>query len=93
MTDSCDTSALRMLAAWKSDQYRRTNHVDRFERPWLLGLLEGLLATRNDYLSGLISVLYAGDQPVAAQFGLRAGNILVGWFTAYDARLPGTHPG
>jgi CelD/BcsL family acetyltransferase involved in cellulose biosynthesis len=82
-----------MLAAWKSDQYRRTSHVDRFEQPWLLGLLEGLLAARDDHLSGLLSVLYAGDQPVAAQFGLRAGDILVGWFTGYDARFAKYSPG
>ncbi|HEX2745585.1 MAG TPA: GNAT family N-acetyltransferase [Streptosporangiaceae bacterium] len=93
VADSSDTSALRLLAAWKSDQYRRTNHVDRFERPWLLGLLEGLGATRGDHLCGLLSVMYAGDQPVAAQFGLRAGNILVGWFTAYDARFARYSPG
>ena len=76
-----------MLMAWKSDQYRRTSHVDRFERPWLVGLFEALLATRGDYAGGLLSVLYAGDQPVAAQFGLRTGNLLVGWFTGYDARF------
>jgi CelD/BcsL family acetyltransferase involved in cellulose biosynthesis len=93
VADSCDTSALSMLAAWKSDQYRRTSHVDRFEQPWLLGLLEALLTTRHDHLSGLLSVLYAGDQPVAAQFGLRAGNILVGWFTAYDVRFARYSPG
>jgi CelD/BcsL family acetyltransferase involved in cellulose biosynthesis len=93
VADSFDVGALRMLAAWKSDQYRRTSHVDRFEQPWLLGLLEGLLAARDDHLSGLLSVLYAGDQPVAAQFGLRAGDILVGWFTGYDARFAKYSPG
>ena len=82
-----------MLVAWKSDQYRRTSHVDRFERPWLLGLLEALLATRDDHLCGRLSVLYAGDQPVAAQFGLCAGNILVGWFTAYNPLFAKYSPG
>jgi CelD/BcsL family acetyltransferase involved in cellulose biosynthesis len=93
VADSCDTTALRTLVGWKSDQYRRTNHVDRFEQPWLLGLLETLLATRHDYLSGLLSVLYAGDQPVAAQFGLRTGNLLVGWFTGYDTQFAKYSPG
>jgi CelD/BcsL family acetyltransferase involved in cellulose biosynthesis len=93
VADSRDPSALRTLMAWKSDQYRQTNHVDRFEQPWLAGLLDDLLATRSPHISGLLSVLYAGDQPVAAQFGLRTGSLLVGWFTAYDTRFSKYSPG
>ena len=93
VADSGDTAVLRTLMAWKSDQYRRTSHVDRFERPWFAALLDALLATRGDHVSGLLSVLYAGDEPVAAQFGLRTGNLLVGWFTAYDPRFRKYCPG
>lgn len=91
--DSPAVPMLHRLIAWKSDQYRRTSQIDRFDRPWLVGLLDALLATRSDQLSGLLSVLYAGDQPVAAQFGLRNGNLLVGWFTAYDIRFRKYSPG
>jgi CelD/BcsL family acetyltransferase involved in cellulose biosynthesis len=93
VADSRDTNVLRTLIAWKSDQYRQTSHVDRFEQPWLVELLDALLATRSAHLSGLLSVLYAGDQPVAAQFGLRTGSLLVGWFTAYDTRFRKYSPG
>jgi CelD/BcsL family acetyltransferase involved in cellulose biosynthesis len=93
VADSRDSDALRTLTTWKSDQYRRTSHVDRFGQPWLGELLNALLATRGNHLSGLLSVLYAGEQPVAAQFGLRAGNLLVGWFTAYDIRFAKYSPG
>lgn len=93
VADSRDTSALHMLMAWKSERYRRTSHVDRFEQPWLVELLDTLLATRTAYVSGLLSVLYAGDQPVAAQFGLRAGSRVVGWFTGYDVRFAKYSPG
>ena len=93
VTDSRDTSVLRTLMAWKSEQYRRTSHVDRFQRPWFVGLLDALLATRNNYVNGLLSVLYAGGQPVAAQFGVRTQDLLVGWFTAYDARFHKYSPG
>ena len=64
-----------------------------FERPWLVGLLDALLAVRDDHLTGLVSGLYVGDEPVAAQFGLRTGDLLVGWFTAYDARFRKYSPG
>jgi CelD/BcsL family acetyltransferase involved in cellulose biosynthesis len=93
VADSRATSVLRTLLAWKSDQYRQTDHVDRFRQPWLVELLETLLATRTARLSGLLSVLYAGDQPVAAQFGLRAESLLVGWFTGYEASLGKYSPG
>ena len=59
----------------------------------LVGLFDALLATCSDHTSGLLSVLYAGDQPIAAQFGLRAGELVVGWFTAYDLRFRKYSPG
>jgi CelD/BcsL family acetyltransferase involved in cellulose biosynthesis len=93
VVDSRDNNLLHTLIAWKSDQYRRTGCVDNFERPWVVGLLEALLATRSYHADGLLSVLYAGDQPVAAQFGLRTGNLLVGWYTGYDTRFARYSPG
>lgn len=91
--DCRDASVLQTLMAWKSDQYRRTDHVDRFDPAWVRELLHTLLATRESNVSGLLSVLYAGSQPVAAQFGLRSGSLLVGWFTGYDHRFAKYSPG
>jgi CelD/BcsL family acetyltransferase involved in cellulose biosynthesis len=93
VADSRDTNALRTLMAWKSEQYRQTNHVDRFEQPWLVELLDSLLATRNAQLTGLLSALYTGDRLVAAQFGLRTETLLVGWFTGYETSLGKYSPG
>lgn len=93
VADSGDQRVLRTLLSWKSDQYRQTSHVDRFRQPWLTELLDALLAARGGCTSGLLSVLYAGDRLVAAQFGLRAGSLLVGWFTAYDTSLAKYSPG
>ena len=91
--DSRNPGLLSKLISWKSDQYRRTGHVDRFGLPWIPRLLHELLATRSDRLSGMLSVLYAGEEPVSIQFGLRAGGILVGWFTGYDHRFGKYSPG
>ncbi len=93
MPDSRDAGLLRLLTTWKSGQYRRTGHVDTFELPWVAELLQDLLEARSDHLTGMLSVVYAGDQPAAAQFGLRAGNIFHGWFTAYDPRFARYSPG
>lgn len=47
-------------------------------------MIDALFSTRGDYFSGLLSVLYAADVPIAAHFGLRGGDILAHWFPAYD---------
>jgi CelD/BcsL family acetyltransferase involved in cellulose biosynthesis len=91
--DSQDWAALHALMAWKSDQYRRTGRSDRFSRPWIVGLIEDLFQTRGDHFSGLFSVLYAGDTPVAAHLGVRSGPVVGHWFPAYDTRFAPYSPG
>jgi CelD/BcsL family acetyltransferase involved in cellulose biosynthesis len=91
--DARDESAFRALIAWKSAQYRRTAQVDIFARPWVAGLTEALFSTRNSHFGGLLSVLYAGDVPVAAHFGLRSAHVLAHWFPAYDTSFSGYSPG
>jgi CelD/BcsL family acetyltransferase involved in cellulose biosynthesis len=93
VADSRDADALQSLMAWKSNQYRRTGRMDRLAKPWIVGLIDDLFATCNSHFSGLLSVLYAGDVPVAADFGLRSGHVLAGWFTGYDTRFSKTSPG
>jgi CelD/BcsL family acetyltransferase involved in cellulose biosynthesis len=93
VADSRDISLLRTLMTWKSEQYRRIAAIDRFDRPWVVGLLDALHDTRGPHVNGVLSALYAGDQPVAAQFGMRSGNVFAGWFTAYDHRFAKYSPG
>jgi CelD/BcsL family acetyltransferase involved in cellulose biosynthesis len=91
--DSPDQAMLRLLMTWKSEQYRRTQNVDRFARPWVVQLFEELFATRTDALSGELSVLYAGEHPVSIQLGLRTRGVLVGWFTGYNIQFRKYSPG
>jgi CelD/BcsL family acetyltransferase involved in cellulose biosynthesis len=93
VTDSRDSGPLHKLVAWKSEQYRRTGCADSFRRSAMVGLLEALLASGSCHASGLLSALYAGDQLVAAQFGLRSGPLLTGWYTAYDPQFARYSPG
>jgi CelD/BcsL family acetyltransferase involved in cellulose biosynthesis len=90
---SRDSGLLRTLMAWKAEQYRRIGAIDRFSRPWFVGLLETLLAARGDHFSGLLTASYAGGHPVAAHFGLRSGDLVAAWFTAYDTRFRKYSPG
>jgi CelD/BcsL family acetyltransferase involved in cellulose biosynthesis len=93
IADSRDVTALRSLMSWKSDQYRRTGRTDRFARSWIVGLVNDLFETTGSQFSGCLSVLYAGDVPVAGHFGLRSGHLLAHWFPAYNSRFGTYSPG
>ncbi|CAL9472362.1 GNAT family N-acetyltransferase [Streptomyces sp. enrichment culture] len=91
--DERDPAALRTLMDWKSAQYRRTGRRDRFAREWITRLVGRLAGTRAPQCTGTLSVLYAGDRPVAAHFGLRSASVLACWFPAYDPEFAKYSPG
>jgi CelD/BcsL family acetyltransferase involved in cellulose biosynthesis len=91
--DSADADGLRTLLSWKSQQYRRTGRIDRFAEAGIAGLVEALLEVRGDGFTGLLSLLYAGDELVAGHFGLGFDGILGGWFPAYNRDFRSYSPG
>lgn len=91
--DERDPGALRVLMEWKSAQYRRTGRRDRFAQEWITRLVGRLAETRAPGCTGTLSVLYAGDRPVAAHFGLRSASVLACWFPAYDPEFAKYSPG
>ncbi len=93
VVDSHDMTGLRTLMRWKSDQCRRNGWRDTFDRPWMVDVVDYLFKTHSDWFGGVLSLLYAGETPVAAQFGLRSRKVFAGWFTAYDTRFGRYSPG
>lgn len=91
--DDPDPGALRALVTWKSAHYRRTGRRDPFAQPWIAQLVELLSATSAPDCSGILSVLYAADRPVAAHFGLRSRTVLSCWFPSYDLTVATYSPG
>ncbi|MEV7197295.1 GNAT family N-acetyltransferase [Streptomyces sp. NPDC093510] len=91
--DERDPRMLRTLMRWKSAQYRRTGRMDRFARPWIVALVDDLFQVREEHFTGVLSVVYAGDRPVAAHFGPRSATVFAAWFTAYDPELSYYSPG
>ncbi|MFF8642996.1 GNAT family N-acetyltransferase [Streptomyces sp. NPDC015345] len=91
--DERDPRVLRTLMRWKSAQYRRTGRMDRFARPWIVGLVDHLFELREEHLTGVLSVMYAGDRPVAAHFGPASRTVFAAWFTAYDPEFRYYSPG
>jgi CelD/BcsL family acetyltransferase involved in cellulose biosynthesis len=90
---SDDRPMLRTVIGWKSAQYRRTGRPDCFARPWIVQLVEDLFSIRSEDFSGVLSMLYAGREPVAGHFGLHANGELAGWFPAFDPRFAKYSPG
>ncbi|WP_435969734.1 GNAT family N-acetyltransferase [Streptomyces sp. Qhu_M48] len=91
--DERDPAALRTLMEWKSAQYRRTGRRDRFSKDWITTLVRRLHELRTPGCSGVLSVLYVGERPVAAHFGLRSATVLSCWFPAYDPEFAKFSPG
>ncbi|WP_327426719.1 GNAT family N-acetyltransferase [Streptomyces sp. NBC_01236] len=91
--DERDPEVLHQLMQWKSAQYRRTGRMDRFARPWIVDLVDHLFHVREEHFTGVLSVVYAGDRPVAAHFGPRSRTVLAAWFTAYDPEFHRYSPG
>jgi CelD/BcsL family acetyltransferase involved in cellulose biosynthesis len=91
--DVRDIHALEILMRWKSAQYRRTCRKDRFSRPWIVQLVSSLFATRTRECTATMSMLYAGDHPVAAHLGLRSQSVLSYWLPAYDIAFGTYSPG
>jgi CelD/BcsL family acetyltransferase involved in cellulose biosynthesis len=88
-----DDATLDTLFAWKSAQYRETGVWDRFDQPWIVEVVRALANTESGGLTGLLSVLRAGDHVVAVHFGLLGRDRLVWWFPAYDAAFGNYSPG
>ncbi|MER5951354.1 GNAT family N-acetyltransferase [Streptomyces sp. NPDC001904] len=91
--DEQDPAVLRRLMRWKSAQYRRTGRMDRFARPWIVGLVSDLATVHEPHFTGVLSVVYAGERPVAAHFGPTSRTVFAGWFTAYDPEFSYYSPG
>ena len=91
--DARDDEALTALASWKSAQYARLGEWDRFADPGVVALVRDLLEASTPGCSGALSVLYAGNRPVAAHIGLWSRSVLSWWFPGYDPEFSRYSPG
>jgi CelD/BcsL family acetyltransferase involved in cellulose biosynthesis len=93
VADSTDATSLAAVLGWKSDQYRQSGKPDLFAPGWIRETVDGILATRTDGCSGLLSLLYAGDRLVAGHFGMRSSQVWHYWFPSYDSKVAQFSPG
>jgi CelD/BcsL family acetyltransferase involved in cellulose biosynthesis len=84
---------LARVRDWKRAQYWRSGHRDQWARRWVHDLVRELAVWRTPEFAGSLSMLYAGDTPIAGLFGLRSSTVLASWFPAYDEAHARYSPG
>jgi CelD/BcsL family acetyltransferase involved in cellulose biosynthesis len=90
---SPDKALLNQLLAWKTEQFRHNRWRDLFSIPWVRKTMEGIHTTQTPEFAGMLSLLYAGDQLVAAHFGMRSATVWHYWFPSYDPAFSKYSPG
>lgn len=91
--DVVDEELLRQLVELKRDQYRATGARDFFAEADRLNLLHRLLHTRGRDFGGIMSTLHAGENLIAAHFGIRSDSVLHWWFPVYAPEHSKLAPG
>lgn len=91
--DSDDSALLQQLVEWKRLQYAATGVRDILAHAESRALLEAVHDVRAAEFAGTLSVLYAGDELVALEFGMRSSQVWHSWFAAYNRALGKYSPG
>jgi CelD/BcsL family acetyltransferase involved in cellulose biosynthesis len=82
---------LQKLIQWKAGKYAGAQRL--FSNRTAVRIAEELAVCANDDCRGIVSVLSAGDRPVAAHLGLVGPWGLAWWFPSYDGTLSRFSPG
>lgn len=90
---SPDAQALAALMRWKLERYAEHGYEDVFAIGWSRQLVESIHATRGHSFGGMLSVLHAGGEPVAALMGIRSQTLWHGWLPAYNPKFARFSPG
>jgi len=89
--NSSSLEHLDQLLTWKSGQHDSVR--EWLADPLSLKFVRDLAVTKSDDCSGLISVLYAGERPIAILLSLRRNQTLSTWFPGYDPDFARFSPG
>lgn len=88
-----DDAVLAQVIDWKREQCRRTGAPDFFAWDWTNGIVRQIHGIKVDGFAGILTALYAGDELVAAHFGMRTDRVLHWWFPTYSRELGRYSPG
>ena len=93
VAESTDPAVLDEVIRLKRAQYSATGAHDYFADSRHRHLMHRLLGVRDTAFGGILSSVHAGDQLIAAHFGLRSGPVLHWWFPVYDPAFRHLAPG
>jgi len=91
--DCRERGLLGHMRSLKSAQFHRTGGRDIFADAWTRQIVDGAFESRASACAGLLSVLWAGDRPVALHLGMRSRAVLHYWFPTYDPAFARHSPG
>lgn len=89
--NSTESAQVGRLIEWKSRKYHGTSLL--FSDSTARGIVEELATSKGDDCRGVVSVLFAAEQPIAVHLGLLGPRSLAGWFMSYDPALRRFAPG
>ncbi len=84
---------LDRLVTLKSEQYRRSRLHDIFACGWTADLLRGLMGSRSEDFGASVAVLEAGEDVIATEFAIHAGDRYHFWLPAYELSAARYSPG
>lgn len=90
---SQDRDDFETVVRLKSEQCRRTGQLDFFALGWPRALAERIRDIDDPDFGGRLSTLHAGDQLLAAHFGMRTPQVWHWWFPVYSAAHAPHSPG
>lgn len=88
-----DHVLLDHLLDLKSAQWAHTGWSGRFTAAWERRLMHDLLETDEPNFAGVLSVLRAGERPVAMHIGMRSRTVWHWWTTVYEPAFAHYSPG
>ncbi|HUJ10582.1 MAG TPA: GNAT family N-acetyltransferase [Verrucomicrobiae bacterium] len=84
-----DHAVLDQMLVWWAEKWTKGERVGR----WTSAVLHKVLETRTDGFAGMLSALYAGDELLALDFGMRTQSVWHSWFPAYNRQFARYSPG
>ena len=91
--ESDNSVCLERLIELKRRKFQHTNTFDILSVDWTANLLREIFGVRKQDFRGALSVLWAGDELVAAQMGMIYDDVLHYWFPSFDPAFARYSPG
>mgnify|MGYP001817206054 CR=1 FL=1 len=90
---SNDQRAFEKMLEWKAAQRTRTRTADPLKSEQVVAFLEHLMQVPGPDFSGLMSVLYVGDEVAAVHLGIHNASVLNICFPTYNLEFSKYSPG